>query len=468
MNLILNAEHIAKKTNDALNADNKRKLLLKLRSNAIKSEEFLPIRDSLDEVYADEPERLEIERKKRELDKKLMLKLTEPCGFSKKAVGTLLDKIFGASVKVESSNNYLKNLEKNIDECSTTLFDFLKNVTADAIWTGVSGVVVDYNNITKNHFCQFVSAQNILGVEHGSDGNLDLLRFKTYISARDPKNPYNKIQKEAVRLYQRTAQGVATALFVRDSEGNYALSDEPRILLGIKRIPFILFYPERDQRTLDADLPLIELAEIEKSYIKSSVEQKFSISYARIPLLFFSGVNATSISLSSSNVFCTDEIGASASYVETSGAALEQGWRELEKLEQKAEFLTNDLFLTKSNGSLTATENVLNQSKIDNRASAIAVHTKRLAQKIFELICEWSNIKNDVEIVMNTRIRSISQSELQLLQSVAQSGFLSGETLRKTLSEFKLLPTDFDLDEERELVASEKDSIDRLTQSFYQ
>lgn len=296
----------------------------------------------------------------------------------------------------------------------------------------------------------------------------------------DPNDPFNEIWEERIRVYDRYVDSVTVTVYKRDEEKDGDSADgwpqEGRqpIELGIKEIPLVTFYADR-QGFLLGRSPLQDLAELNKKHWNSQSDQDNILTIARFPILAASGVSSIdgSDALSGDpqagsdfngkkgvvigpwNVLVSEEVGSKFYYVEHSGKAIKTGQDSLDTLEAKMAAYGSE-FLKKSPDRQTATARAMDSQESVSPLQAITLNFIDAMQTALALTAKWMNLstKEDgeeekfhggtVNIVTDFGPEDASGVDQAALNAMRQARDISGKQMRREAKRRGILADDFD------------------------
>jgi len=303
---------------------------------------------------------------------------------------------------------------------------------------------------------------------------------------KDPDDEFAEVWVEKIRVYDRLGDTVTVTVYRRDNDKDADSADgwpqETKVNLGIKVIPLITFYADR-QGFLLGKSPLQDLAELNKKHYNSQSDQDNILTIARFPILAASGVTSIdgSDALSADpqagsdfngtkgvvigpwNVLVSEEVGSKFYYVEHSGKAIKTGQDSLELLEAKMAAYGSE-FLKKSPDRQTATARAMDSQESVSPLQAITLNFIDAMQSALALTAMWMNISSNsgdvdekfhggtVTIVTDFGPEDASGVDLAALTSMQQARIISGKQMRREAKRRGILADDFDeKDNQREL-----------------
>ncbi|MCC5640626.1 DUF4055 domain-containing protein [Nostoc sp. CHAB 5844] len=136
-------------------------------------------------------------------------------------------------------------------------------------------------------------------------------------------------------------------------------------------------------------------------------------------------------------------------FAEPSGSAIAASREDLKDLEAAMDRMTLD-FLTSGDHQKTATEVVLDSTKTSANLKGVARRKESAMQQVFGFWVQYTGEIQGGSIAMDEDLLSmpITPEQVDKLESLATGGFISQRTLLLLLQRGKVLPRQFDIDEE--------------------
>lgn len=163
------------------------------------------------------------------------------------------------------------------------------------------------------------------------------------------------------------------------------------------RIPLFTFYADRTG-FMEAESPLMELAEKNLEHWQSSSEQRNLLDYARRPVLWKSGdepSGAKQVAWGSAVMFETRTIGAKLEWVEHKGTAIGAGANDLKNLEDQMAVLSLEPLIMAMRPSAkdpTATGKSIDTAEAHSRLQMMAYNLEDAIEEGMGLTAEWAGI----------------------------------------------------------------------------
>lgn len=362
-------------------------------------------------------------------------------------------------------------LSENIDGQGRNLSSFAFDTFSLAMVDGISFIYVDFPPVTVNDegFATaldqqtqgarpssiLINSSDILGIKTENIlGTLQLTEVRIMEEAieQDPDDEHVEIYIKQVRLSRSgsyelwrednsNAGGIAGDSWYLYEEGTTSLNYIPLIPVYTNRTGFMEGYP-----------PLRPLAELNKEHWNSSSEQRNALTFARFAMIVFSGVDEQTViqKLSPNTVFKLPH-GASASAISTSGTGIEQGFIDIDKIQERMQH-TGMSIRVQSTGSTTATEAQINSAESNSALLAAASGLENSLDAMLQVFADYMGLTNSGRVRVNKSFgESQAQGTLQELQTMyVTTGVPSRETLLNEAKRRGVLAEDVDVKQEIE------------------
>lgn len=382
----------------------------------------------------------------------------------KRTVRTLSAKPFQKPISFADVPPDLEILAKDADRQGMTQDVFWRRQTSDVLTFGVEHVLVDMpyydESVTtladarvSNIHPYFVRVRpdQLTFWEYQSDntGQLELVEIQIFSCERRTADGHmveriSRWTKLLIEKYHR----VPTSQI--ESERDWDLISSTANKLG--KVPLVSSYADvTHSDRMIAHCPLEDLAYLNHRHFLSQSDQDVALHYARVPFLFFAGFQSDDIekTIAANNAFSSTNPQAKIEYVEPTGAALEQGFKDLDKIEARMEVMGAEL-LVKRSGDPTATGRSLDAAEKVSDLQAIAVGLDSAAERAHSLAAEWLG-KKGVEIQAKTfkdfGLSLKDAAEITFLLNARLAGEIGRGTFLREISRRGLVE-DLDIEQE--------------------
>jgi Domain of unknown function (DUF4055) len=261
--------------------------------------------------------------------------------YFRRTVQKLVGRVFAEPLIIEDTvPSSLVALLQNMDLTGRGLNIFARDWFQDALVNGLSHVLVDYPSDVAGDsragesapgprpYAVHIKANQLISAQWdicGRDNILTQIRLReTAVIHRG----FTEIEVDQVRVIEPESWSV----FRADDKGNWHLVESGENSLG--RIPLVTLYTNRTG-FLEAEPPLEDLAFLNLEHYQIRSDQRNALNVASFPILAASGYDPEidgAIEVGPNKVLTTTQTDGRYYYVESSGAALEAGARELRSL----------------------------------------------------------------------------------------------------------------------------------------
>lgn len=357
--------------------------------------------------------------------------------YFRRTVQKLVGRVFAEPLILsEDMPQELVNILKNIDLLGRGLNAFARDWFEDALVSGLSHVLVDFPSGIDGAslaeekaeggrpYAVHVRADQLIAAQWDSRGGDRIL---TQIRIREKALRYRgfeEIEEEQIRVIEPDRW----RLYRQDKKGIWQEAEAGENTLG--RIPLVTLYTARKGFLL-AEPPLEDLAFLNLEHYQIRSDQRNALNVASFPILAASGYNPEidgPIEVGPNKVLTTRESDGTYYYVESSGAALEAGARELEALE-KAMHLFGLQFESPKQME-TATGRALDAADALSPLAGMAMNLEDSLNAMLALIAAWMNqpLTGTIGVSVGPAGQQ-TDADLDFLMEARQLGDVSREDL---------------------------------------
>lgn len=394
--------------------------------------------------------------------------------YYKRTVFTLAGKVFAKGLVLKDNvPKDLKELCENIDLADTHLEVFARAVFEDAIAKGISYILVDYPSIPNadsisraeekqvgaRPYAVHIKAESLISFNSELIGGVETLteiRYRVdYVKEVDQfkQEDYQRIRIIRLDTWEEWESAPGKP-WMMVASGKWSLGFISLIPVYTRKVGF-----------MESEPPLEDLAWMNLEHWQIRSDQRTALSVASFPILAASGWGEKQdgkITIGPMVALTAQDPSAKFYYVESGGAHLDAGAKELERLEDEMRYFGLQFEKGQKSGDTTATEKA-----IDTAEGVAPLHSWAMAFKdsleiMLQYMDAWTNTKRDVgDIELNSDFTMTTQyeKELDILQKSRASGDLSRETYLSELQRRGILPDEFDVETEIELLADETNNL---------
>lgn len=378
-------------------------------------------------------------------------------------IDVLTSRPFKKKAFIQSKDEDIFALNTNFDGTGETFTDFARTLFQEGLWDSQAHVLVDFQEGQKDingnviyspnqkHRARVLNNDDILHPRYNEEtGELIYFRFKDY------KTVANEFDDDIVEVITEFRKENGKVYF-RKTEGAYIENDQVFDIVdnwkeyGLPYIPLISFYPKPPKVKFRPNLIFQPMAELNITHWQSYSEQRNALKFARIPILFFKGIDmndgqGAEIKIGSSFAIATSQTGADGKYIETTGSAIKDGRDDVLDLEQKMQALGFEL-LAKRQGVQTATGASLDMESTNSMLGCFAVSLKETLRRIIEVICDWYGIEADFEVNLETKFQiDYNDEKIRTLLEIWKTGGIKTEAFLTEMKKHGVLHDDADID----------------------
>lgn len=314
--------------------------------------------------------------------------------YFRRTVQKISGRLFGHAITATPDlNPRLQSYLRNVDLAAQGLNSFAKNWFEDALVCGISYALVDYPKAAGGFdemrpYAVPIRAENLIFAaadENSLSPRLSQIRIREQhpeVSGSDEKlvDQIRVLTPDEWQLY-------------RKSDGrNWSMVDSGENSLG--EVPLVALYTNRTG-FMQGTPPLEDLAYLNLEHYQIRSDQRNALNVASFPILAASGYEAEidgPIEVGPNKVLTTSDTNGKYYYVESSGAALEAGARELHELEKAIQLFG----LQFESGAVpeTATGRRLDAADALSPIYGMVMEIEDSLNQMMRLFAKWDGIEN--------------------------------------------------------------------------
>lgn len=351
--------------------------------------------------------------------------------YFRRTVQKLVGRVFADPLIIDAATPpVLVALLQNMDMMGRGLNVFARDWFQDALVNGLSHVLVDFPAQTEGApggrpYAVHVMADQLIAAQwdiHGED------KILTQIRIREKATDYQGFEeREVVQI--RVLERDSWSLYRADDRGDWHLVESGENSLG--RIPLVTLYSNRTG-FLEAVPPLEDLAFLNLEHYQIRSDQRNALNVASFPILAASGYDPEidgAIEVGPNKVLTTTENDGRYYYVESSGAALAAGARELEALETAMQLF--GLQFETPGRTETATGRALDAADALSPLSAMTMNLEDSLNAVLALLAGWLDIPDFGAIGVSRSAPGSGDkaADMQFLMAARQLGDVSKDEL---------------------------------------
>ena len=247
----------------------------------------------------------------------------------------------------------------------------------------------------------------------------------------------------------------------KEAKEGWVKVDE-RVLVGIDRIPAVHHYTDRSALGISTP-PLLDLATENIAHYQLTSDRRNALHTAGIPIPIFVGIEeGVALEVASNRGIQLAE-GGSAFYLEPKGLALDQSRQEIRDSEARMAALGLAMLQRDTRAAETAEARRIEKSETDSSLTKSAKSMKLALEDALVIHAQWLGEKLTpdglVDVHSDFDAETVTPQQIQVMVEMVAKGQLSLRTLWDMLRAGKILPEEFDPDEEMKLIAEDEDRL---------
>lgn len=379
---------------------------------------------------------------------------------------SLVSKPFSDKMKVDGIPEKMKPYMDDIDLKGNDIHVFCRRWFRESLAKGFSYVLIDMPTLdvaegqvrtladdkrdNVRPYWNLISPENVIFVyESMIDGKpqLEHVRIRETHTVRVG---YTEVHVPRIRVLER---GTWKVLELRTDESNKQKWVEvERGVTGVDFIPLVPFYANIDGENYGKP-PLEDLAYLNISHWQSMSDQRNILTVARFPMLAVSGAHSSPdkdiMVIGPRQLLATQNENGKFYYVEHDGKAIQEGAKDLDKLEQDMASYGAE-FLRKKPGAQTATARALDSAEATSTLQDISIRFQDAVEYALWVTGMWVDeelLDVEVEVVTDYGPEEVKDVDLRTLAEARRNRDIS---LKHYIAELKrrgALADDFEYEE---------------------
>jgi len=226
---------------------------------------------------------------------------------------------------------------------------------------------------------------------------------------------------------------------------------------SLQFIPFVFFNPQSPTASLERP-PILDLVNINLSHYRNSADLEHGLHYTALPTAWVSGFRMAEDSgrlrIGSQVAWVSEDPGASAGFLEFSGAGLAAIERSMDRKESQMAILGARMLEEPKRAVEAADTHALRVMGERSITATTAMSIESGIRKLFEMMGEWSGAAvPDLSFNTEFNVLPVDSATLTMLFEMLQNGKISYETFFWNMKRADLLPKERTMEEEIEKVA---------------
>jgi len=364
----------------------------------------------------------------------------------------------------------------NVDE-------FAMNLSAEVFGPGRSGLLVDADKDGANKYVTKYQAEDVVNWEtlriDGVDQAILVVLRESYSDVVDEFSSETKTQYRVLRLGRENANAENATYFqdvyrqTKSSSGSneWAIVPDMHVVpsvagVSFSYIPFV-FVNSTNLLTTTTEPPLLEMVDVNLSHYRTSADLEHGAHYTALPTAWVAGFDEkTVLKIGSATAWITKNVNAKAGFLEFTGQGLDS-LRNLKKDKEANMASIGARMLEAPKAAAESTES--NRMRLSGENATLITISKTVSNamtRVLRYIAQWEGIQEtelkDISYTLNTDFVStrMSPQELKEITAAFMGGNMSQDTYLYNLQQGEIIPPDVDLEEEKERIEMEAESMD--------
>lgn len=217
---------------------------------------------------------------------------------------------------------------------------------------------------------------------------------------------------------------------------------------GLAYIPWVTFYANQDG-PMTGKPPLEDLAYLNVAHWQSMSDQRNILTVARFPMLAVSGAHDTPnndvMVIGPRQLLATRAENGKFYYVEHNGKAIQEGAKDLDKLEQDMAAYGAE-FLRKRPGGTTATARALDSAEATSPLQDMTIRFIDCVEQALKITADWEDKKFDGKVLITTDFgpEEVKDADMRVLAEARRNRDISRLHFMNELKRRGALADDFD------------------------
>lgn len=404
--------------------------------------------------------------------------------------------VFGAQVVMDKADTTLtdeqleafKSWAENVDQQGSNLTSWAGDVFSAGLIDGVTFSLVDYPSITTRDNGGIVEYQGEDGEWRPKTAEADMaegwqpylvhvpaaqvldcraewrkgrriithFRYIEMVMEQSEDNPWEMEPVAYIHAYWPDRWQVWRK---KDGETDFAVVKEGRMTLD--EIPVAVFVAGQKRGAFTARPALMDLAWLNIRHWQATSEQCDLLSYARLPVWYASGIdkeydsegNEKKIILGPGYFQTFTDAAGKIENVGVDPGAIEAGRNELKDLEESMASYGLQLLKTPTGGKQTATEVERDSRENNSQLVNWALDFQDFLENVLRFVALWWGMEDGPSVKVNDDFAA--GADVNYLKTLFDAGIISKSTFATLLVRAKVLPDDFDFNEEAAKLAQD-------------
>jgi len=378
-------------------------------------------------------------------------------------LNSLVGKPFSDPVMVDGLTGKMEDFDEDVDLQGNNLHVFCRQWFRTALAKSYAHVLIDMpnlampenrqrtieddNNENVRPYWSLIAPENVLFMSYIMDNGkpiLDHVRIKEQVMERVG---FTEVLVNRIRVLDRGWWELLEEVYdPQTKKAKWVPIDGGET--GLDVIPFVTFFANEEQDLMGKP-PLEDLAYLNVAHWQSMSDQRNILTVARFPMLAVSGAHDTPnndvMVIGPRQLLATRAENGKFYYVEHEGKAIQEGAKDLEKLEQDMAAYGAE-FLRKRPGGTTATARALDSAEATSPLQDATLRFIDVVEQAFRITGLWIDEEVDAEVKILTDFgpEEIKDVDMRTLAEMRRNRDISRELFVNELKRRGALADDFD------------------------
>lgn len=384
----------------------------------------------------------------------------------------------GPKAKVDLST-ILGQIANDVDLIGTPIADYAKNVTLEVISVGRCGSLVDWNNgEEKRAYLSLYKAEEILNwraMRIDGEMRLCLVCLSEVQEEANPEDPFVPTEVNTIRVLKLVpiSPGIHQYQVEIWRERQTAKKKKKEWILEetiipmrrgkpLDRIPFVFHGPRDSSHDVEKS-PIEDIVRVNLDHYRLSTDYRHGIHFTALPTAWVSGFDAkTELKIGSTAAWVSDQVGATAGFLEFKGQGLMTFERALDRAERLLAVLGSRVLESHKRVSESAEALSIRQGGEFSIIQSISATISSSIDELLNWVYWWHSTEKSPDDVttehavftlnIDFETTLISAREILSMVYAWQSSAISFDTLWYALKQGEVLPPGRTMEEERKLI----------------
>jgi hypothetical protein len=375
----------------------------------------------------------------------------------KDTVDTSVGKMFTKPMNVKINDERLKLFIENVDGYGTSLESFTKEITREAIKSGIAYILVDYPkvgpdvtladeiNLIIAPYWLMIRATQVMDVKvdyEDRNAVVTFFKFKEFVSTIENGV---ETEKEQVRIFRKNGSEISYEVWVMDKKNE--VLRETGVISGIDLIPVVPVYGNKISHFIGSPT-LYDLAELNILHYKAYSDYMNIVHVVQCPMLVVKGYQPQlnpdgtekPFVISPNSVFILPSESGDVKYVEVAGGSVAAGKELILDIENKIKILGLELITQKPGGSETATGRIIDAAQQSSKLKSIAIDVEDSITTALFYTAVYMKLENiEISVNIDNSYTVLNNNDVTQLIELYKNGIIDSATVLEEIRKRALI-----------------------------